>query len=84
MPLQIGGFHKIAFDDAQSANSGAHEQVGRRRADCPASDENGAGGKEPLLAFFADTGEKHLPRIFFPKRFVHVPTGLAMCVFFLY
>ena len=68
LALQVRGLDKIAVQDSDTADSGTHEKAGGSSTDRAATDDDGAGSEEALLAFFADSGEEHLTRVLFLKR----------------
>jgi hypothetical protein len=65
LALKVGRLDKVAVDDAETADTGASEESGRRGADSAATDDYGAGSGEALLAGFADSGKENLARIAF-------------------
>ena len=65
LPLEVGFFDEIAIDHTESAHAGANQEVGNCCPQRSAANQGRAGRGEPLLAFFADTGEQNLPRISF-------------------
>src|SRR5229473_513611 len=71
LALKIRGLDKIAVDDAQFSDACANQEICGGRTDCAASDNDGAGGEQALLAFIADGGKENLARVFFVKRRVH-------------
>jgi hypothetical protein len=65
LALKIRGLDKIAIDDAQFTDAGAYQEVCGGGTDRAASDNNGAGGEQTMLAFLADSGAENLSRVFF-------------------
>jgi hypothetical protein len=69
--LKIGRLDKIAIDNAQAANAGAHQQASGCRTDGTATDQYGAGGQQTLLASATDALKQNLSRVFFLKKILH-------------
>ncbi len=77
LALKIRGLDKIAIDNAQFSDTRAHQEIRGGGTDRAASDNDGAGGQQALLAFLANGGEKNLARVFFVKRGVHFVVAFA-------
>jgi hypothetical protein len=75
LALQVGRLDEIAVDDSEATNTRADQQIGSGSADRAATDDCCAGSEQPLLAFRADPGEKHLARVLLLERIVHVRCG---------
>ena len=71
LALQVRRLDEIAIDDANAADAGTHEQIGRRRADRAAAHDDGTGRHQALLSLLAKTSEQDLPGIFFAEQVVH-------------
>ena len=75
LALQVGRLDEIAVNDSQLTDAGADQKIGGGSANRATTDDCGAGGKQPLLAFRTDPGEEHLARIFLMERIIHVRCG---------
>jgi hypothetical protein len=75
LALQVGRLNEIAVNDSQLTDAGADQKTGGGRSDRTATDDCRAGAKQPFLAFWTDSGEKHLARIFLLERIFHERCG---------
>lgn len=71
MALEIGRLDEIAIEDSNAADTGADQQAGGGCANGSAANDYGAGGEEALLAMETESLKKHLPGVFFLKKFIH-------------
>jgi len=78
LALEIGRFDEITIDYAKLSDSGADQEVGGSGSNGAATDDNGAGGEEALLAFFAEGSEENLTRVFFVEGRIHSATTFSM------
>ena len=60
MPLQVVELDKVAIDETDMAHARTDKCVGDYGAQRPAAADERAGGKQSLLAFFAQGREAHL------------------------
>src|SRR5574340_1416778 len=72
LALKIGGLNEIPVKDAQPPDTGTDEQVGYRRPNRSAANQNGAGRPQALLAFRPERREQHLARVFLVERRVTI------------
>jgi hypothetical protein len=71
LALEVRGLDEVAVNDFDGPNAGANEKVGRSSANGAATNDSGARSQQPLLAFEANSGEEHLPRVFFLEKISH-------------
>jgi len=58
LALKVGGFDKVAVEDAETADAGAREQRDSRGTDGTATDDYGARSGEALLPGLADARKR--------------------------
>jgi hypothetical protein len=63
LSMEVMGLNEVSVDDAEVADTRAHEGIGEHAAQRSAADEYRAGGEQAFLAFLTKRGEKHLPGI---------------------
>jgi len=80
LALKIRGLDKIAIDNTQLSDAGAHQEICGGGAYRAASDNDSAGGEQPPLAILANPGEENLARVFFVRRGVHFVVAFCRAV----